>query len=138
MKITLLCTGKTYEKYVADGIQIYLDRLKHYSSINLLEIEAGKGDADKIKKKESETILKKVGEKDVLILLDEKGKEQTSVDFAKLLMQYQNNATKNLIFVVGGAYGFSEEVYSRANLKLSLSKMTFPHQLVRVIFIEQL
>ena len=138
MNITLLCTGKTSEKYVFDGIGLYADRLKHYAKFNMLEVEAGQGDVVQIKKKESETILKKLGEKDVLILLDEKGKELSSVDFAKLLTHYQNISTKNLAFVIGGAYGFSEKIYSRANMKLSLSKMTFPHQLVRVIFLEQL
>ena len=138
MTITLICTGKTSEKYVTEGMQIYIGRLAHYSKFNLVEIEAGKGNETEIRKKESENILKRAGEKDFLILLDEKGKEFTSVEFAKILIHHQNIATKNLVFVIGGAYGFSEDVYKRANLKIALSKMTFPHQLVRIIFLEQL
>lgn len=138
MTITLICTGKTSEKYVSEGMKIYIGRLTHYCKFNLLEIESGKGNETEIRKKESENILKKIGDKDFLILLDEKGKEFSSVEFAKTLTHHQNISTKNLIFVIGGAYGFSEEVYKRANLKIALSKMTFPHQLVRIIFLEQL
>lgn len=138
MNITLICTGKTTEKHVAEGTKLYSERIAHYSRFALMEIEAGRGDETKIRKAESESILKKVGERDVLILLDEKGKELSSVEFSKTLIHYQNIATKNLVFVIGGAYGFSEDVYKRANMKLALSKMTFPHQLVRVLFLEQL
>lgn len=138
MNISLICTGKTTEPYVQGGMGLYLERLKHYCKFALVEIEAGKGDADQIRKRETESIFKKVGEKDFLILLDEKGKEVTSAGFSEILKHHQNISTKNLIFVIGGAYGFSEEVYVRANFKIALSKMTFPHQLVRVIFLEQL
>lgn len=138
MTITLICTGKTTEKFVLDGMRLYLERLKHYCKFVLTEIEAGKGDAVQIRKKESEHILKRVGERDFLVLLDEKGKEMSSAGFADLLKHHQNISTKDLVFVVGGAYGFSEEVYQRSNLKIALSKMTFPHQLVRIIFLEQL
>ena len=117
---------------------LYLARLKHYCKFTLVEIEAGKGDAMQIRKKESESILKRIGEKDFLVLLDEKGKEMMSVGFSDLLKHHQNIATKSIVFVVGGAYGFSEEVYGRANSRIALLKMTFPHQLVRVIFLEQL
>ena len=137
MTITLICIGKTSEKYVSEGIGMYLDRIKHYCKFNLVEMEAGKGDETQIKKKESESLLKRVEEKDFLILLDEKGKDNTSVQFAELFKHHQNISTKNLVFVIGGAYGFSEEVYKRANAKIALSKMTFPHQLVRVLFLEQ-
>ena len=138
MTITLICTGSTYEKYIMEGIRLYVERLKHYCRFNFVEIEAGKGEATGIKKKETESILKRVGEKDFLILLDEKGKEMISVGFAEVLKHHQNSSTKNLVFAIGGAYGFSAEVYARSNLKMALSKMTFPHQLVRVIFLEQL
>ena len=137
MTITLICIGKTSEKYVAEGIGIYLDRIKHYCKFNFVEMEAGKGDEIQIRKKESESLLKRVEEKDFLILLDEKGKESTSLQFAELFKHHQNISTKSLVFVIGGAYGFSEEVYKRANAKIALSKMTFPHQLVRVLFLEQ-
>jgi len=137
MTITLICTGKTSEKYVAEGMKLYLERLKHYCKFDLIEIEAGKGDDTQIRKKETESMLKRTGEKDFLILLDEKGKEMNSIGFADLMRHHQNISTRNLVFVIGGAYGFSEEVHKRANQKIALSKMTFPHQLVRVIFLEQ-
>ena len=138
MNITLICTGKTTEKYVLEGIRLYADRLKHYCKFTLLEIEAGRGDELKIRKQESDTILKRVGEKDFLVLLDEKGKELTSKVFSETLLHHQNISTRNLVFVIGGAYGFSESVYQRANSKIALSQMTFPHQLVRILFLEQL
>ena len=138
MNIMLICVGKTTEKYVLEGIRLYVDRLKHYCKFNLLEIEAGRGDELKIRKQENDTVLKRVGEKDFLVLLDEKGKEFTSKAFSETLLHHQNISTRNLVFVIGGAYGFSESVYQRANSKIALSQMTFPHQLVRIIFLEQL
>lgn len=138
MNITLLCVGKTSEHFVAEGIRLYADRIVRYAKFSIGEIDSGKGDTFQIKKKEGESILKRVGAKDVCILLDEKGKEHSSVDFSKLILGYQNSSVKKLIFIIGGAYGFSPEVYERANLKVALSKMTFPHQLIRVIFLEQL
>ena len=138
MTITLICAGRTSEKYVSEGMRLYIERLNHYCKFNLIEIEAGKGYETQIRRKETENILKRVGEKDFLILLDEKGKEIISSGFADLLQQHRNISTKNLVFVIGGSYGFSEEVYKRANLKIALSKMTFPHQLVRIVFLEQL
>ena len=138
MTVTLVCIGKTTEKYVFEGMHIYTRRLAHYCRFNLIEVESGKGSEIEIRKKESDILLNKIENKDVLILLDEKGKEFTSAEFAKAISNQQNISTKNLVFVIGGAYGFSEEVYKRANLKMALSKMTFPHQLVRVLFLEQL
>ena len=138
MNITVMCTGKTSEKYLAEGMRIYNERLHHYSKFGLIEIEAGNGNEGEIRKKESERIFKKITKRDFLILLDEKGKEYTSVQFAELIRHHQNISTRNIIFLIGGAYGFSEEVYKRANGKMALSKMTYPHQLVRVIFLEQL
>ncbi|MBI4945002.1 MAG: 23S rRNA (pseudouridine(1915)-N(3))-methyltransferase RlmH [Bacteroidetes bacterium] len=138
MTITLICTGKTSEQYVSEGMKLYLERLKHYCKFDLIEIESGKGDESQIRKKETESILTRAREKYFLILLDEKGKEMNSIGFSDLIRHHQNISTKNFLFVIGGAYGFSEEVYKRANLKIALSKMTFPHQLVRVIFLEQL
>ena len=138
MNITLICTGKTSEKYVTEGMRLYTERLKHYCKLDVIEMEAGKGEEIQIRKKETESILKRVGEKDFLILMDEKGKELNSAGFADIILHHRNISTKNLVFVIGGAYGFLEEVYKRANSKIALSKMTFPHQLVRVIFLEQL
>jgi 23S rRNA (pseudouridine1915-N3)-methyltransferase len=138
MQITLLATGKATDNYIVEGVNIYAARIKHYCKFVLVEIEAGKGDDTRIRKKEAETILKRVGEKDYLILLDENGRKMSSVVFSGQLRHHQNIATKNIVFVIGGAYGFSEEVYKRADMKMALSEMTFPHQLVRVIFLEQL
>ena len=138
MNIMLICAGKTTEKYVLEGIRLYVDRLKHYCKFNLLEIESGRGDELKIRKQENDTVLKRVGEKDFLVLLDEKGKELTSKAFSETLSHHQNISTRNLVFVIGGVYGFSESVYQRANAKIALSQMTFPHQLVRILFLEQL
>ncbi len=138
MNITLLCIGKTSEKHVAEGIRIYCERIIRYVKFSLIEINAGQGDEIKIRKEESMTLLKKIADKDFLILMDEKGKDFTSIEFSNFLLNHQNISTKHIVFVIGGAYGFSEEVYSRANAKIAVSKMTFPHQLVRVIFLEQL
>ena len=93
---------------------------------------------DEIKKQEGILILKNVQVTDELVLLDEKGKEYTSLDFSVFIQQKMNAGTRNLVFVVGGAFGFSEEVYARANTKVSLSRLTFSHQMVRLFFAEQL
>jgi 23S rRNA (pseudouridine1915-N3)-methyltransferase len=92
---------------------------------------------DEIKKKEGELFLSKLGPSDTVILLDERGKQYSSVDFADFLQSYMNRGLKTLVFVVGGPYGFSEEMYKRANGQLSLSKMTLTHQMIRLFFIEQ-
>jgi 23S rRNA (pseudouridine1915-N3)-methyltransferase len=102
--------------------------LKNTKSISVLEQ----------KKKEGDSILKKLDSSDFVILLDENGKEKSSLEFANLIQQSLNQGLKTIIFVIGGAYGFSEELYLRSNLKLSLSKMTFPHLMTRLIFTEQL
>ena len=142
MKIECWAIGKTNERYLEDGISIYTKRLSHYLpfQINIIpDIKnAGKLNAPQIKNKEGETILKSVRKEDFLILLDEKGKAFTSFDFALFLEQKLNLSKKRMIFVIGGAFGFSEAVYERADSKLSLSKMTFSHQMVRLFFLEQL
>ncbi len=104
----------------------------------MVESPSKAGDQSKMKEKEGEAILKKINPGDYLILLDDKGKEFSSTQFASYLEGLFNQSLKNIVFVVGGAYGFSEAVYKRANAKLSLSKMTFSHQIIRVIFYEQL
>jgi 23S rRNA (pseudouridine1915-N3)-methyltransferase len=138
MNVKLICTGKTTDRIALDGMREYAGRIERYGKFSVVESEAGRGDDLQMKKKEGEILLKKLDPKDFLVLLDEKGKELTSFEFAEMLRHHQKIATKNLVFLIGGAYGFSEEVYKRANMKLALSKMTFPHQLVRVIFLEQL
>lgn len=142
MKISLILVGKTSFGYLCEGIKIYLERLKHYTNFSLIEIPELKRvsamSQEQIKSKEGELILKYVNNGDDLILLDERGKSYSSEDWAQHLNQKFLYSNKDIVFVIGGAYGFSEEVYQRANEKLSLSKMTFSHQMVRLIFLEQL
>lgn len=138
MTITLICTGKTAEQYVHEGMRVYIERLKHYCKLQIRYIEQGRGTEIEICKREEATLLKEVSDKDYVILMDENGKELTSLEFAGFLAEHRNRATKHLVFVIGGAYGFSAAIYRRANARIALSKMTFPHQLVRIIFLEQL
>lgn len=142
MKITLLTVGKTDRDWVRQGLDIYVSRLKHYIPFSMVEIPELKNvsalSKDQIKSKEGELILKNIRPTDDLILLDEHGKEYTSVELAKVTQEKISYTGKDMVFVIGGAYGFSPEVYSRANSKISLSRMTFSHQMVRAIFAEQL
>lgn len=138
MTITLICIGKTIVAHVRDSMAEYVNRLHHYCKFRIIEAERGKGNESEIRKREESILLKFVEERDHLVLLDETGKEFSSSQFAQFIGRHQNAGTRNLVFVIGGAYGFSENIHKRANAKVSLSKMTFPHQLVRVIFLEQL
>lgn len=142
MKITLLTVGKTDKDWVRQGLDIYVSRLKHYIPFSIVEIPELKNvsalSKDQIKSKEGELILKNTRPTDDVILLDEKGKQYTSVELAKIIQDKISYAGKDIIFIIGGAYGFSDAVYQRANSKLSLSKMTFSHQMVRAIFAEQI
>jgi len=142
MKIIVLMMGKTNVKPVAELITDYTNRLKHYISTEIIIIPELKNtkNLNEIEQKEKEgaLILKHIDKTDEVILLDEKGKMLSSVEFAALIEKRNTEATKRMIFVVGGAYGFSQEVYNRADGLISLSRMTFPHQLVRAIFMEQL
>ena len=142
MKITLLTVGKTDKDWVRQGLDIYVSRLKHYIPFSIVEIPELKNvsalSKDQIKSKEGELILKNIRPADDVILLDEKGKQYTSVELAKIIQDKISYAGKDIIFIIGGAYGFSDAVYQRANSKLSLSKMTFSHQMVRAIFAEQI
>lgn len=142
MKITLLTVGKTDKDWVKQGMDIYISRLKHYIPFSVVEIPELKNVSaltkEQIKTLEGELILKNIRPADDLILLDEKGKEFTSVEFAKIIQDKISYTGKDMVYVIGGAYGFSDAVYQRANSKISLSKMTFSHQMVRAIFVEQL
>ncbi len=142
MKITLLTVGKTDRDWVRQGLDIYVSRLKHYIPFSLVEIPELKNvsalSKDQIKIKEGELILKNIRNTDDVILLDERGKEYSSVELAGIIGSKINYEGKDIVYVIGGAYGFSEAVYARANSKLSLSRMTFSHQMVRTIFAEQL
>ena len=142
MKIALLTVGKTDKDWVKQGLDIYVSRLKHYIPFSIIEIPELKNvsalSKEQIKTKEGELILKNIKPADNLVLLDERGKEYSSVEFAKVLQDKINYEGKDIVFVIGGAYGFSEDVYRRANSRMSLSRMTFSHQMVRAIFAEQL
>jgi 23S rRNA (pseudouridine1915-N3)-methyltransferase len=142
MKITLLTVGKTDKDWVRQGMDIYVSRLKHYIPFSVVEIPELKNVSamtkDQIKAKEGELILKQVKPADDLILLDERGKEYTSVELAKVIQDKISYTGKDMVYVIGGAYGFSDAVYQRANSKISLSRMTFSHQMVRAIFVEQI
>ena len=142
MKIKLIAVGKTNAKYLVEGEKEYEKRLKHYTKFEEIIIpdvkQSGKLSENELKKKESQMILGKLENSDHVILLDDKGKLYSSLQFSEFLQQKMNSGLKSLVFVIGGAYGFSDELYQIANSKFSLSKMTFSHQMVRIIFKEQL
>ena len=142
MKIVLLSIGKTSEEYLIEGIAQYQKRLKHYTQFELIEIpnikKAQNFSKNELIKKEGELILNKIQSFDYLVLLDDKGQGFTSVKFSNKVQQWMLSGKKRLVFVIGGAYGFSDIVYQRGNEKLSLSRMTFSHQMVRLFFVEQI
>lgn len=142
MKITLLTVGKTDKDWVRKGLDIYVSRLKHYIPFSIVEIPELKNVSsltkEQIKSKEGDLIMKNIRPSDHLCLLDERGKEYSSTELARLMESRLSYAGKDIVYVIGGAYGFSEAVYNRADSKISLSRMTFSHQMVRVIFAEQL
>ncbi len=142
MKIVLLSIGKTNHAYIKEGIDNYLKRLKHYTRFELSELPELKNTKaltqNQQKAKEAEMLLKKIALTDFVILLDEKGNELTSGQFAAYLDKKAVASTAAIIFVIGGPYGFDTSLHQRANDKLSLSRMTFSHQMVRLFFIEQL
>lgn len=141
MKIELIQVGKTVNRIFIDGINEYLGRIKHYvpfSITTIPEIKNTKSLSESQQKNlEASLILKQIQAQDTVVLLDEHGKEFRSVEFAAWL-EKQQQVARRLVFVIGGPYGFAESVYERANSKISLSKMTFSHQMVRMIFCEQL
>ncbi len=142
MKIQLINTGKTTEKHVKDGIDLYLKRIKNYIPFEVIDLpdikSTKKMNFDKQKELEGTTILKKIEINDYIIVLDEKGLEYDSSEFADHIQKIMNKGVKTLAFITGGPYGFSKQVYNRAQERISLSRMTYPHQLVRLIFTEQL
>ena len=142
MKIKLITIGKTDKNYLIEGIKEYQNRLKHYINFQFIIIQDIKNtkklNPETQKKLEGNLILKNIEKSDFLILLDENGKQYSSVNFAKFIEKQMITSQKSLVFVIGGPYGFSDEVYEKANQKISLSLMTFSHQIIRLIFIEQL
>lgn len=142
MNIELIVVGKTDMKEVEALVAMYTKRLNHYVRFAITTIadvrNTKKLSESEQKRLEGEAILRLVNDSDHLMLLDEHGLELRSLDFAELIQKRMSAGTKRLVFVIGGPYGFSDAVYQRANSKLSLSKMTFSHQIVRAIFTEQL
>ena len=140
MLLRLLVVSKTDIPYIQTGIDDYVKRLKHYVNFELVVIPAQKDAArpDQVKEKEAAQILKHLEGADRVVLLDEHGKEYTSVGFSEYLQKQMNAGVRNLTFVVGGAFGFAPSVYKAATDKISLSQMTFNHQMVRLFFVEQL
>jgi 23S rRNA (pseudouridine1915-N3)-methyltransferase len=142
MKITLLTVGKTDVKWVKEGLDIYTSRLGHYIKFSVEEIPGIKKTSalsqEQIKEKEGALIFKSLKQDDYIVLLDEHGNEMRSMEFARALEENMSRTGKDIVFIIGGAFGFHESVYNRCDSKISLSRMTFPHQMVRVIFAEQL
>ena len=142
MTIELFVVGKTNHNYLSPGIEDYLKRINRYIQFSIRCISDAKNtnnlSQQQQKNAEGQNILVAIENSDYVVLLDEHGKEYKSIEFASLIDKKMQTVAKRLVFVVGGPYGFSEDVYKRANEKISLSKMTFPHDLIRLIFVEQL
>ena len=137
-----MAVGRTSTGFVIEGIAEYSSRLKHYIPFSIQEIKdvkvsSGTG-PDRQEQLEGEAVLSKIGLSDMLVLLDERGREYTSMQFAAYLEKLQVSGRKRVIFLIGGPYGFSDKVYERADAKISLSKMTFNHEMVRLFFVEQI
>jgi 23S rRNA (pseudouridine1915-N3)-methyltransferase len=141
MKILLITIGDNEDKYLSAGYELYSKRLQHYASFETLVISSQKNKSNSREaamRAEAKEIGKKITTTDLVILLDEKGKEFSSVEFAKQIQKYLNMPGKRMVFIIGGPYGFAPEIKARANQALSLSKMTFNHQMARLFFLEQL
>ncbi|MCA5004675.1 23S rRNA (pseudouridine(1915)-N(3))-methyltransferase RlmH [Sphingobacterium bovistauri] len=142
MKITLLCIGKTDDKFIQEGIDKYLKRLKHYINFNIIVLPDVKNvknlSEDQQKDKEAELFNKNIQSTDFVILLDEHGKEFRSIEFSDFLQKKMVASVQHLVFLIGGPYGFADEIKQRSNSLISLSKMTFSHQMVRLFFVEQI
>lgn len=142
MQLTLLCIGKTGKSFLEQGELEYMKRLSHYVSFDMVvlpDIKQAKSlSEEQIKVREGQQFLDKIQPQDTVLLLDERGKQFDSLEFSNHIQEQFNRGGKHIFFLVGGPYGFSEAIYQRANGKISLSKMTFSHQMIRLFFIEQL
>lgn len=142
MKITLLVTGVSDDHELAPAIDRYVKRLGHYVPFDIEEIKCPKHfsklTTEELKKEESQLILSRISPQDMVVVLDERGKHWDTVGFSAQLQKWMNTGCKRIVFIVGGAYGFSEEVYQRADQRMALSNMTLTHQMVRLFFVEQL
>ncbi|NCC10308.1 MAG: 23S rRNA (pseudouridine(1915)-N(3))-methyltransferase RlmH [Bacteroidia bacterium] len=142
MKTTLLVVGRTVEKHYITAIEDYIQRTKHFMTFDIEVIPELKNtkslSMEQQKEREGELICKAIQPGDVIVLLDEHGKEMRSVEFANYMERKMSTVNKRLIFIIGGPYGFSDKVYQLAHEKISMSKMTFSHQMIRLIFVEQI
>lgn len=142
MNIKVISIGKTNKSYLLDGENEYLKRLKKYISIEKIEIPDIKGakkmSHQEINLREGQLLLSKLQSTDHVVLLDDKGKMRTSIEFSKWMQDKMNISIKTVVFIIGGAYGFSDDLYQRGQEKFSISKMTFSHQMIRMIFFEQI
>lgn len=142
MKIQLLVVGKTNSKYINEGIEVYLKRLSHYVPFSIKQLPDIKQtrslSEEQQKEREGETMLSTFMQGDFVVLLDERGKELTSREFAQFIDKKMAAVNRDIWFVIGGPYGFSKKVYERADAQLSFSKMTFSHEMIRLFFVEQL
>lgn len=142
MKIKVLCIGKSGKKFLEEGEKEYINRVNHYISIEKIELPDLKNQKNltesQIKIEEGKLFLKKIESNSIIILLDDKGNSYSSLKFANHLQQLFNKSEKNIYFIIGGAYGFSDEIYSIAHEKISFSKFTFSHQMIRMILFEQI
>lgn len=142
MRINLVCMGKTDDKEISWLVKYYQNRLPKHWNFEITEVPDVKNakylSPDLLKKEEAKLFLNQTENSDYIILLDEKGKQFTSREFASKIDNWMNASVKRISFFIGGAYGFSEEIYQRANEKMSLSKMTFTHQMIRLFFVEQI
>ena len=142
MKLQLVVIGKTDMDYIIEGIQEYEKRIRHYISYESIVIPALNNVAgytsSEVRIREAEQILKHISVSDYLVLLDEKGREMNSIEFSGFLSQRFSSGIKSLVFIVGGAFGVDEQIKKKANILLSISQMTFSHQMVRLFFLEQL
>ena len=135
--IKIICVGKIKEKYYTDAVNEYLKRLSKYTKINLIEVKDEDFDINKTLTKEKDSILKYIDDKDYVITMEIEGNELDSISLAKHIDNIQNNYS-NITFIIGGSYGLHDDIKNRSNYKLSFSKLTFPHQLFRVILLEQI
>jgi len=142
MKVVLLFLGKTTDDYARQALKVYQERLGHYLNLQIEEVPDLKSTKNlseaQVKAREAEAVLAWVKPENQVVLLDERGLEQTSAQFATWMQKKMNSGLRSLVFVVGGPYGFDDSVYEAVKERLSLSRMTFSHQMVRVFFIEQL
>ena len=142
MKITLLQTGKTTDKHISELVDLYSNRIKKYTGFEIITIPDVKNTKNmpvqEQRTKEATKIIQSVNDDDYIIILDERGKELRTVEFSGVLEKMFFLPKKRIVFIIGGPWGFSDAVYKRADYKMSLSKMTYPHQLVRLLFLEQL